>query len=491
VIGQRFGNYRALSLIGEGGMGTVYLAEHPDIGRRVAVKVLLPELSANKQLLQRFLNEARAANAIHHPNIIEILDSGTTPEGVPYLVMELLEGETVSSRLRRLGPFSIPAALELAYQAASAVGAAHRKGIVHRDLKPDNLFIIPDPSEPTRERIKVLDFGIAKLLTVPQGDALRTRTGTLMGTPVYMSPEQCRGTREVDHRSDVYSMGVILFEMVCGRPPFYSQGFGELVNLHLNAPPPPPRTIKPDVPEAVEAIILRALAKAPEQRFASMEELQQAIKAASDGTFTVRGVSRPELLGGTLPAMNTPSGTVSLPVASTTFSHGTGEKSPPPRSRNIGRMFLAGLAALIIGGGAGMLRGHLRAKPAVKPPAVAAALPDAAALPPAEKPPQAASAELTFPKVRLEMASRPAGAKVVDTVDGEVLGTTPFHVELARSEAELQLRFEKAGYEPQVRPFKLDADSAVTVDLARRRKGTARHKPRPAAAPVPDEPAKL
>src|SRR4051812_46300653 len=144
-------------------MGAVYLAEHPDIGRKVAVKVLRSELSRDTQLLGRFMNEARAANAIRHPNIIEILDSGTTPEGMPYLVMELLEGEVLAGRMRRLGRLALPTALEFAYQTASAVGAAHRKGIVHRDLKPDNLFVVPDESDPARERVKVLDFGIAKL----------------------------------------------------------------------------------------------------------------------------------------------------------------------------------------------------------------------------------------------------------------------------------------------------------------------------------------
>ncbi|HXU80623.1 MAG TPA: serine/threonine-protein kinase, partial [Polyangia bacterium] len=200
MIGQKFGNYRSLSLLGEGGMGAVYLAEHPEIGRKVAVKVLRSEFSRDTQLLGRFLNEAKAANAIGHPNIIEILDMGTTADGMPYLVMELLEGEVLAGRLRRLGRLPLPVALEIAYQTASAVGAAHRKGIVHRDLKPDNLFIVPDEHDPARERVKVLDFGIAKLQMRGPGDSVKTRTGTLMGTPVYMSPEQAMGTKEVDHR---------------------------------------------------------------------------------------------------------------------------------------------------------------------------------------------------------------------------------------------------------------------------------------------------
>ena len=239
VIGQRFGNYRALSLLGEGGMGAVYLAEHPEIGRRVAIKVLRPELIKDPQLLLRFLNEARAANAIRHPNIIEILDSGTTSDGIAVSGHGVAGGRGAVRRASG-GWAACPVAdvMDFSYQVASALAAAHEKGIIHRDLKPDNLFIVADPSDPSRERIKVLDFGIAKLQAFPTGGGMQTRTGTLMGTPVYMSPEQCLGTKTVDARSDVYALGIIIYEMLAGAPPFLSEGFGELVNMHLNMRPP-------------------------------------------------------------------------------------------------------------------------------------------------------------------------------------------------------------------------------------------------------------
>src|SRR5262245_65790899 len=249
MIGEQFGNYRSIALLGEGGMGAVYLAEHPGIGRRVAVKVLHKNYTRDEHLLARFLNEARAANAIRHPNIIEILDSGMLGAGTPFLVMELLEGESLGVRLRQTGALPIATAVDFAYQTASALGAAHAKGIVHRDLKPDNLFIVPDPHDTNRERIKVLDFGIAKLQQGSVADSVKTRTGTLMGTPIYMSPEQCRGTRTVDHRSDIYSLGVILFEMLVGQPPSVSERFAELINLHLNVPPPSPRPRRPALPD--------------------------------------------------------------------------------------------------------------------------------------------------------------------------------------------------------------------------------------------------
>src|SRR5689334_20530730 len=351
-------------------MGAVYLAEHPEIGRKVAVKVLRSEFSRDTQLLGRFLNEAKAANAIGHPNIIEILDMGTTGEGMPYLVMELLEGEVLAGRLRRLGCLPLPTALEFAYQTASAVGAAHRKAIVHRDLKPDNLFIITEPTDPSRERIKVLDFGIAKLQAPPKGASVHTRTGTMMGTPVYMSPEQCLGTREIDSRSDIYSLGVILFEMVCGAPPFSSEGFGELVNMHLNKPPPAPRSLAPDLPASVEAIILKMLSKELALRYGSMYEVQAAIKGLGDGTFEVKGASKPQFPGGTLPG-----GTIALPPTggppqTTTFSTGSGERGvPQARGRRPAVLALVGVGA------AAVVAGVLWRK---VPPAPVTLAPDAA-----------------------------------------------------------------------------------------------------------------
>ena len=300
MIGQQFGNYRAISLLGEGGMGAVYLAEHPAIGRRVAVKVLHKNYIRDENLLTRFLNEARAANAIRHPNIIEILDSGTIADGTPFLVMELLEGESLGTRIRRDGALPIQSAVEFCYQTASALGAAHKKGIVHRDLKPDNLFVVPDPHDPERERIKVLDFGIAKLQQ-SANDSVKTRTGTLMGTPIYMSPEQCRGTKTVDHRSDIYSLGIIFFEMLCGQPPFVSEGFGELVNMHLNVAPPAPSTQNANVSPTIDAIVLKMLSKNPDERFADMGELMTALKASGGSMFVVRSAqsSSPDIGGKT------------------------------------------------------------------------------------------------------------------------------------------------------------------------------------------------
>jgi eukaryotic-like serine/threonine-protein kinase len=282
MIGIKINNYEMVQAIGEGGMGTVYLARHPFIGRKAAVKVLHEGLARDKSLVARFLNEARAANAIRHPNIIDIIDVGMLAGSeTPYLMMEFLEGENLASRLRREGRLDAPVAVDIAQQTAGALAAAHGAGIIHRDLKPENLFLVPHGSLPGRTIVKVLDFGIAKLRGEISGNQVRTETGALMGTPPYMSPEQCRGIgRDIDHRTDIYALGIILYEMLCGAPPFQAPGFGDILVMHLMQPPEPPRQRNPGVPEALEALILKALSKAADDRFATMAELENALGAA-------------------------------------------------------------------------------------------------------------------------------------------------------------------------------------------------------------------
>jgi serine/threonine protein kinase len=274
VIGQNVGNYRIVGKIGEGGMGAVYRAEHALIGKRAAVKVLLPDLSRNPELVQRFFNEARTATSIHDPGIVEVFDYGHHTDGSAYIVMEMLDGEPLAARLAR-GRLHPAQAVRLMRQVARALAAAHGRGIIHRDLKPDNIHIVPDPEVTGGERTKILDFGIAKLADGHEG--VRTRTGAVIGTPIYMSPEQCRGNVAVDHRADLYALGVIFFEMLCGRPPFASTGLGELFAEHMFNPPPPPRSIEPAIPPPVEALVLRLLAKDPNARFQRAEELVGAL----------------------------------------------------------------------------------------------------------------------------------------------------------------------------------------------------------------------
>src|SRR5450759_1202147 len=266
-------------------MGTVYLALHPIMGRKAAVKVLKPELARDESLVSRFFNEARAANAIRHPNIIDIIDVGLMPgDNVPYMLMEFLEGESLATRLDRMRPLDVAQAVEIASQTASALAAAHSKGIVHRDLKPDNLFLVPDEMVGAGERVKVLDFGIAKLRDDMRGSSMKTRTGVIMGTAAYMSPEQCQGLIEkIDPRTDIYALGIIMYEMLCGAPPFVSEGFGDIIIMHVMKDAEPPERRNPAVPPEISAAILRALAKAPSDRFQSMTEFQSALRGYAAG----------------------------------------------------------------------------------------------------------------------------------------------------------------------------------------------------------------
>jgi eukaryotic-like serine/threonine-protein kinase len=268
--------YRVLNAIGEGGMGTVYLGEHTLLGRKAAIKVLLPELSANAEIVKRFFNEARAVTQIADPGIVQVFDFGHHTDGSAFIVMELLEGEPMARRLERIGRFGVSECVRLMRMICTSLAAAHAQGIVHRDLKPDNIFIVRDLAVVGGERAKLLDFGIAKL-SGDEPDKLKTRQGVLMGTPVYMSPEQCRGRGEVDHRADIYAMGCVMFTMLTGRPPFPGEGTGELILAHVGEPPPLAAAHVPELPDAVDEILQKCLRKAPAERFQSMTELVAAL----------------------------------------------------------------------------------------------------------------------------------------------------------------------------------------------------------------------
>ena len=459
MIGESFGNYRVTALIGEGGMGVVYLAEHATIGRRAAVKVLRPGLTDNADLARRFFNEARAANAIRHPGIVEVFDSGTLPSGVSYIVMELLEGESLAARLRR-GRLPPDEARKLAAQTASALSAAHAAGIVHRDLKPDNLFLVPDDRDASAELVKVLDFGIAKLaMDTSRTGSVKTRTGSIMGTPAYMSPEQCRGTKEIDSRTDIYALGVILYEMVCGRTPFVSEGFGEMVHMHISETPRPPRSLEPSLPEDLDRLILACLAKEPDERPQTMAELQAALLGRSPSAMRPAPAVRP-----TMPAPV-------APVAPTTFTQAAhvrdlGADAPRPRRRFAAPIALVALA--IVGGGAWWkLRG---AGQPPEPMTSAVALPQPAPLIPAPPPAPPEPASVTA-----AIRSDPPGARVVRDADGAVIGVTPFKEKWPSGGGVRKLRLELDGYRPETISVPLDRG----VDLA------FALKPLPAADPKP------
>jgi TonB family protein len=333
--GTQVGAYRVLHQIGEGGMGSVWLAEHAMLGRRAAIKVLHPSYTMQPDIVTRFFNEARAATSISDPGIVQIFDFGHHVDGSAYIVMELLEGETLDKRLARIGRFTVTDALRVMRQIASSLGAAHARGIVHRDLKPDNIFLVRDSEVAGGERAKIVDFGIAKLV----GDAsMKTLASAVLGTPTYMSPEQCRGAGQVDQRSDVYALGCMLFTLVVGRPPFDAIGIGDIISMHLREPPPAPSSRAAGIPPEIDHLVLRCMAKDPAQRFSSAADLAMAIGGLLG--------SSPNLAAA-LPGLGT--GPFQL-APRTTLSAASSSVTSPPRAKSSRLPLIAGSLAVVGGG---------------------------------------------------------------------------------------------------------------------------------------------
>ena len=310
MIGETIGHFEIVARAGRGGMGEVFVAEHATIKTRVAIKVLHAHVSANTAHVQRFFNEARAVARIQHAGIVKIFDVGFHASQRAYLIMEYLEGETLAARLKRTGRIAPRNIAEIARQIASILDATHHAGIIHRDLKPENVFLVHDRELPSGERVKLLDFGIAKLSDTLAGP---TTIGTI-GTPTYMAPEQWSDSSTVDWRADVYSLGCIMYEMAAGRPPFSSKSIAEACAQHLNEVPRSIRAHAPDVPAAIEAFTLRLLAKEPARRIASTGELEQELAAL--------GADLPELASDVSPIADTatPDHDGALHTAVTTLS---------------------------------------------------------------------------------------------------------------------------------------------------------------------------
>jgi serine/threonine-protein kinase len=282
--GSQIGKYVLGRKLGQGGYGFVFAAHDAGLDREVALKFLHAEHTSTPEIARRFLQEARSAAKIAHPGIVTVFECGqiagtnTEADGTAYIAMELLDGESLTDRLARSGRMSAGAVIEIGRQVASALEAAHRAGIVHRDLKPDNIFLIRDPAARTGERVKVLDFGIAKLGHA--SSAMNTQSIEVFGTPRYMSPEQCNSASSVDYRSDVYTLGCILFELVCGRPPFEGQ-VGELIAHHVLVPAPSVLSIVPETPPGLAELIGRMLAKEPDARPQTMGVVHETLDACT------------------------------------------------------------------------------------------------------------------------------------------------------------------------------------------------------------------
>ncbi|MBA2540430.1 MAG: protein kinase [Deltaproteobacteria bacterium] len=372
-IDKTVGNYRIERKLGGGGMGVVYLAEHVTLGRKAVVKFVHPEYSRNSEFVQRFFTEAKTAATIRHPGIVDVFDYGQDSHGNSYIVMELLEGESMRDMLARERTLRIEIAVALGIQIASALAAAHARGVVHRDLKPDNVFMVTAPDMPNGIRAKVLDFGLAKVTNV-QGGMGVTRTGAILGTPLYMSPEQCRTAVAVDHRTDVYSLGCMVFEMIAGRPPFIDNTVGDLIAAHIAKPAPALRGFHPEIPQALEDLVAKALAKDPAERQQSMEALAtelatitEHVRAATPPRTAERAAVMPSTIHGNVksPVLVTPPPERSKPsvmlspsietIAATPASKRATEPAVEPAPRSAARRMTWIAAVLVVLAGAAVV----------------------------------------------------------------------------------------------------------------------------------------
>jgi serine/threonine protein kinase len=313
------GKYVVRAILGEGGMGTVYEAEHNAIGRAIAIKVLHPQQMRKREAVKRFHQEARAAGAIGHPNICEVYDLGTLEDGRPYLVMEKLVGKTLADRIKEVGEVPIDEVVDVLTQVLSGLFAAHAKGILHRDIKPENVFLTARVGCPPVA--KLLDFGVSKM-TSPLGTGDEemdlTRTGMVMGTPYYMSPEQARGERNLDGRVDIYACGVLAYEALTGKRPFTANNYNSLLLQILDAKLRSPRELRPDIPHPLERVILKAMAKKRDHRYPNATEFQRDLQGMRDYSreyaHTPGGTRRPVV---ELPSddLDVHSSSIDIPVA--------------------------------------------------------------------------------------------------------------------------------------------------------------------------------
>ncbi len=452
------GKYRLTALLGKGGMGSVYKGEHVIIGKMVAIKFLHSELAQNEEVVKRFYREAQAAAAIGHDAIIDVLDVGISPNNEPYLVMEYLEGESLGEMLARTGPMELGAACGIMEPALLALHAAHAKGIVHRDLKPDNIFIVRQQNAPPK--IKLIDFGISKFIEGVGGEKL-TQTGSVMGTPAYMAPEQARGSADLDHRADIYSMGVIFYEMLTAKLPFNGTNFTEIIISILTEDPVPPSEAFEGFPVEAQDALLRSLNKDPADRYQNALEFVETLKgltafdgrqdkltriAAAANKITFAGGSLGDTSGGALEDSQVAANVLFQVAARQGTPAGWTQTKPTSGSQTRTLLLVVAAAAIITIGGvitAVLVSGN---DPNPTPDTLAP------------------GATLTAPQpssVTLTVEGVPDGAHIF--FDDMLVTVNPFKVKRVDSNA--ILRIEKDGFEPFVASVMQNTDQKITVSL--------------------------
>lgn len=455
------GKYRIVRRVASGGMGAVYEVMHERIGRQLAMKFILPELAASKEVSQRFEIEARAASAIGHENIVEVTDMGTTSDGLPFMVMEYLEGCDLAALLEQ-GPVGTDRTVHIVSQVLAALEAAHGQQIIHRDLKPENVFLIERGGDPNF--VKLLDFGISKFAGGEEAKLHLTSTGLILGTPYYMSPEQARGERDLDQRSDLFSVGVILYQLLTGKRPFAADNLNQLLYQITSGQLTAPRELNPDISPALERVVQKALAHEAKHRFSSAPEFRAALLGEKQLTtrempparvstdhLKVPGAFQPTMADST--DMDVDPGAKGTPLA------WTGDRTQRTAS---GRGLLwAGLAGLIVVVAVVTVvlvrsqtpRGdHAKAgapSESVKPPPVAATMAAPSIM------------RIETETIRLSLRLDPAEARVF--LDGK--GVTTTIVELPRSVSVHVLRVEADGYVTQKLKVAATSDQTLVIQL--------------------------
>jgi serine/threonine protein kinase len=467
--GHEVGEYVIEGQIGHGGFGTVYRATHPVIGKRVAIKVLAWRFAHDEDMVSRFVNEARAVNQIGHRNIIDIFAFGRLSDGRHYYAMELLAGETLDRCLERRGALPIAEALPILKAIARALDAAHAKGIAHRDLKPENIFLARDPDGEVFP--KLLDFGIAKLLAPDRDLVHRTATGMPLGTPAYMSPEQCRG-RDVDHRTDMYSFGVVAYLMLTGAPPFEASDFVDLMFQHTGSDAPRPSSRNPTLPASTDAAIEWMMRKHPADRPATV---LAGVTALETGRVPPPRFATPLPQRGTMVTPAVPAPVAPRPAEPSATSQVTTPISvdaaptiisPPPRRRRLViasvAVACATLAIVVIqlaGGSESSESKVVDPVPKIDPPP---AKPEAVPAKRAEAKPEAVPAKPVSREI--EIAGAPTGATV--KLDGVAVTGTTLHVP---EHGRATLSIGAPGFEPFTQTIDDATPSPLHVNLKRKR----------------------
>jgi serine/threonine-protein kinase len=463
------GRYRIEEQLGEGGMGVVYLASHTVLGKKLALKVLRGEMAKDEDTVKRFMQEAQAATAIGQQNIIDISDFGQLPDGTTYFVMEHLDGMALTKLIKQGGSVPMVDAIRIVRQIAAALGAAHQVGVIHRDLKPDNVMLITRGGDPYF--VKVLDFGIAK---VGGAASKLTKTGMVFGTPHYMAPEQAAG-QAVDRRTDIYALGVIMYEMFTGKVPFDADTFMAILSKHMFEPPIPPSQQTHDVKlGAIEDVIMKALAKKPEDRYQHMEELIAHLDTlASGGTIEIGGtpgLSPPHNLADALE-----------PPSRTEMRLSNPETVEIPGSKSAMPMIVGFLFLLLLGGGAAAAALFVLSDegedtdgpPLVAvPPDAAIGVPDADAVDASE---HVVAEDEDEAVARVQIQSTPEGATVL--IEGAIVGNTPLELRRPEGEDSLDVVVRAVGYVNQEVRIMSTSPDVIPVELEEEEEEEDRPRP--------------